>query len=95
MRLIDADALRESLNKIMPQNILMQTYNKEDIVRTILDVPTISDKTILILLREQEAVRQEAYENGFHDGYRQAMRETDPCADCQKWECDDCKFARR
>lgn len=38
----------------MPQNILMQTYNKEDIVRTIFDTPTISDKTILILLREQE-----------------------------------------
>ena len=95
MRLIDADALRESLDKNMPQSILMQTYNREDIIRTILDAPTISNKTILILSHEHEAVKQEAYENGFHDGYKQAMRETDPCEDCQEWECDDCEFARR
>ena len=49
----------------------------------------------IALLREQEPVKQEAYENGFHDGYRQAMREANPCADCQEWVCDGCEFARR
>lgn len=54
----------------------------------------VIEKAITIL-QEQEVIKQEAYENGFHDGYRQAMHEVNPCENCQEWECDDCKFARR
>ncbi len=35
------------------------------------------------------------YEEGFHDGYRQAMSEADPCWDCQEFSCDECRFKDR
>lgn len=54
MRLIDADALRESLDKNMPRSILMQTYNRVDIIRTILDAPTIEVETLWSQIEEPD-----------------------------------------
>ena len=31
------------------------------------------------------------YEEGFHDGYNQAMREMHPCRECQEFSCDGCR----
>lgn len=47
---------------------------------------------VLELLKEQENQLTMKYEEGFHDGYKQAMRESDPCYECQEFSCDDCKF---
>lgn len=44
------------------------------------------------LLKEQENQLTMKYEEGFHDGYKQAMRESVPCYECQEFSCDDCKF---
>ena len=44
------------------------------------------------LLKEQEIQLTMKYEEGFHDGYKQAMRESVPCYECQEFSCDDCKF---
>lgn len=46
----------------------------------------------LELLKEQENQLTVKYEEGFHDGYKQAMRESVPCYECQEFSCDDCKF---
>lgn len=43
-------------------------------------------------LKEQENQLTMKYEEGFHDGYKQAMRDSDPCYECQEFYCDDCKF---
>lgn len=56
----------------------------EDIVKWIDDA--------LELLKEQENQLTMKYEEGFHDGYKQAMRESVPCYECQEFSCDDCKF---
>lgn len=79
MRLIDADALLESLDKNMPRSILMQTYNREDIIRTILDAPTIdgwiSVKERLPMLMESVLFTGKNYygtwflaQRGYYDG---------------------------
>lgn len=49
-------------------------------------------KDVLELLKEQENQLTMKYEEGFHDGYKQAMRESVPCYECQEFSCDDCKF---
>ena len=46
----------------------------------------------LALLKEQEEQVQIAHEEGFHDGYMQAMSETRPCKECQEFTCDGCKL---
>ena len=48
-------------------------------------------KDALVLLKEQEEQVQIAHEEGFHDGYMQAMSETSPCRECQEFDCDGCE----
>ena len=41
MRLIDADALRERIDKEIPISPISHTYNKEDVIRAVLEAPTV------------------------------------------------------
>lgn len=56
---------------------------------------TLSEDAIALLKEQEdndiESVKQLAYEEGFHDGYGQAMSEMHPCWECQEWSCDSCR----
>lgn len=51
MRLIDADALREVLETTVPITPITQQYNKEDVIRAIMDAPTIAHGTDSIMIK--------------------------------------------
>lgn len=51
MRLIDADALREVLETAVQINPITQKYNKEDVIRAIMDAPTIAHGTDSIMIK--------------------------------------------
>lgn len=51
MRLIDADALREVLETAVPISPITQQYNKEDVIRAIMDAPTIAHGTDSIMIK--------------------------------------------
>ena len=51
MRLIDADALREVLETAVPIHPVSQQYNKEDVIRAIMDAPTIAHGTDSIMIK--------------------------------------------
>ena len=51
MRQIDADALREVLETEIPISPITQRYNKEDVIRAIMDAPTIAHGTDSIMIK--------------------------------------------
>lgn len=51
MRLIDGDALREVLETTVPIRPITQQYNKEDVIRAIMDAPTIAHGTDSIMIK--------------------------------------------
>jgi hypothetical protein len=50
-RLIDADALREVLETAVQITPITQQYNKEDVIRAIMDAPTITYGTDSIMIK--------------------------------------------
>ena len=51
MRLIDEDALREVLETAAQITPITQQYNKEDVIRAIMDAPTIANGTDSIMIK--------------------------------------------
>ena len=78
MRLIDADALRKKLDDEVPISHLFMQYNKEDVIRAVLDAPTVGgwisvedrlpeDETEVIIFVQHKIGWYRVF--GWHDEY--------------------------